>query len=59
MTDHQILTVAEIADRLRLSKMTVYRLIHSGELPAVRIGRSFRVRAAEADTWLQGRRVQP
>jgi len=28
---------------MRVSKMTVYRLVHAGELPAVRVGRSFRV----------------
>ncbi len=39
----QFLTVTEVADVMRLSKMTVYRLIHSGELPAIRVGRSFRV----------------
>lgn len=37
------LTVTEVADRMRVSKMTVYRLVHSGELSAVRFGRSFRV----------------
>lgn len=37
------LTVAEVADMMRLSRMTVYRLVHGGELPAVRVGRSFRV----------------
>ncbi len=37
------LTVAEVASRMRVSKMTVYRLVHSGELAAVRVGRSFRV----------------
>lgn len=37
------LTVAEVAKIMRVSKMTVYRLVHSGELPAVRVGRSFRV----------------
>lgn len=37
------LTVAEVASIMRVSKMTVYRLVHSGELPAVQIGRSFRV----------------
>lgn len=37
------LTAAELAARLRVSKMTVYRLIKRGELPAVRIGRSFRI----------------
>ena len=37
------LTVAEVASLMRVSKMTVYRLVHNGELPAVQIGRSFRV----------------
>jgi excisionase family DNA binding protein len=37
------LTVAEVASIMRVSKMTVYRLVHGGELPAVQIGRSFRV----------------
>lgn len=37
------LTVAEVAALMRVSKMTVYRLVHSGELTAVRVGRSFRV----------------
>lgn len=37
------LTVAEVADIMRVSKMTVYRLVHAGDLPAVRVGRSFRV----------------
>jgi excisionase family DNA binding protein len=39
----QFLTVAEVAGLMRVSKMTVYRLVHSGELTAVRVGRSFRV----------------
>jgi excisionase family DNA binding protein len=34
----QFLTVAEVASMMRVSKMTVYRLVHSGELPAARVG---------------------
>ena len=41
--DVQFLTVAEVAEAMRVSKMTVYRLVHAGTLPAVRVGRSFRV----------------
>jgi excisionase family DNA binding protein len=37
------LTVAEVAAIMRVSKMTVYRLVHGGDLTAVRVGRSFRV----------------
>ncbi|MGH8794593.1 MAG: helix-turn-helix domain-containing protein [Stackebrandtia sp.] len=39
----RFLTVAEVAALMRVSKMTVYRLVHSGDLAAVRVGRSFRV----------------
>ncbi|SDM07895.1 DNA binding domain-containing protein, excisionase family [Corynebacterium mycetoides] len=39
----KFLTVAEVAEIMRVSKMTVYRLVHAGDLPAVRVGRSFRV----------------
>jgi excisionase family DNA binding protein len=48
----RFLTVAEVADELRVSGMTVYRLIHSGELRAVRVGRSFRVPADAVDEFL-------
>ncbi len=43
MSEAKFLTVAEVATVMRVSKMTVYRLVHNGELPAVRVGRSFRV----------------
>jgi excisionase family DNA binding protein len=41
--DVRFLTVAEVAELMRVSKMTVYRLVHAGELPAIRFGRSYRV----------------
>ena len=46
----QFLTVDEVEDLLRVSKMTVYRMVHAGDLPAVRVKRSFRVplKAVEA-----------
>ncbi|MFC6712744.1 helix-turn-helix domain-containing protein [Branchiibius cervicis] len=47
------MTVAEVAAIMRVSKMTVYRLVHSGELPAVRVGRSFRVPANAVDEYLR------
>jgi len=43
LSDVQFLTVAEVAAIMRVSKMTVYRFVHSGELEAIRVGRSFRV----------------
>jgi excisionase family DNA binding protein len=49
----RFLTVAEVASVMRVSKMTVYRLVHSGELPAVRVGRSFRVPESDVHAYLQ------
>lgn len=46
-------TVAEVAAVMRVSRMTVYRLVHSGELPAVRVGRSFRVPQRAVDDYLR------
>ena len=43
ISEVRFLTVAEVATAMRVSKMTVYRLVHAGDLPAVRVGRSFRV----------------
>jgi excisionase family DNA binding protein len=43
LSDVKFLTVAEVAAVMRVSKMTVYRMVHGGDLPAVRVGRSFRV----------------
>ncbi|MGH9108275.1 MAG: helix-turn-helix domain-containing protein [Acidimicrobiales bacterium] len=48
----RFMTVSEVAAVLRVSAMTVYRLINAGELPAVRIGRSFRVREQDFDRYL-------
>ncbi|HLS03600.1 MAG TPA: helix-turn-helix domain-containing protein [Actinomycetales bacterium] len=48
----QFLTVAEVADTLRVSRMTVYRLIHSGEVPSMRVGHTFRVPKTAVDAML-------
>lgn len=55
----QLLTAAEVADRLRVSTMTVYRLIRRGELPAVQFGRNYRVRSAQLAGYLDAQVVDP
>jgi excisionase family DNA binding protein len=45
--------VAEVAAMMRVSKMTVYRLVHGGELPAARVGRSFRVPRHAVEEYLR------
>lgn len=45
--------VKDVATLFGVSKMTVYRLIHAEELPALKVGRSFRVREADAIRFLK------
>ncbi|GMA87810.1 hypothetical protein GCM10025868_30600 [Angustibacter aerolatus] len=49
----RFVTVAEVAAIMRVSKMTVYRLVHAGDLPAVRVGRAFRVPEQAVHDYLQ------
>lgn len=53
-----LLTVAEVAGAMRVSNMTVYRLIKSGELPAVRVGKNYRLRESDLERFLEERSVR-
>ncbi|MBG6185462.1 excisionase family DNA binding protein [Arthrobacter sp. CAN_A214] len=48
-----LLTVAEIAARMRVSRMTVYRLVQSGALNGIRFGRSYRVPETAVQQYLE------
>jgi excisionase family DNA binding protein len=47
-----VLTVAEVAEALRVSTMTVYRLVSTGELSGLRVGKNIRIRATDLDAYL-------
>jgi excisionase family DNA binding protein len=47
-----LMTVSEVATHLRVSKMTVYRLIKVGQLPAVRVGRGYRIKSQAVNKYL-------
>jgi excisionase family DNA binding protein len=53
LSEVRFVTVAEVASLMRVSKMTRNRLVHSGELPAIRVGRSFRVPESAVHDYLQ------
>ncbi|HWD23848.1 MAG TPA: helix-turn-helix domain-containing protein [Acidimicrobiales bacterium] len=54
-TKSQFMTVSEVARVLRISNMTVYRLINSGQLSAVRVSKSYRLREEDVDRYLEER----
>jgi len=54
----RLLTVAEVASGMRVSKMTVYRLIKGGQLPATRAGKNYRIRESDVNRYLAERYVR-
>ena len=54
----RLLTVAEVAATMRVSNMTVYRLIKSGDLAALRVGKNYRIRESDVDRYLATRSVK-
>lgn len=54
----EFLTVNEVARLMRVSNMTVYRLIRSGDLQAVRIGNRYRLRESEVNRYLDDHYVE-
>ena len=54
----RFLTVAEVATAMRVSRMTVYRLVHAGTLPAVQVGRSFRIPEQAVHDYLRESYIQ-
>lgn len=54
----RFLTPQEVADLLRVSSMTVYRLIKAGDLRAVRVGKAYRILEDDVDAYLAGRFTQ-
>jgi excisionase family DNA binding protein len=52
------MTVREVAQMMRVSNMTVYRLIKGGDLGAVRIGKNYRIRKNDVLSYLMRRSVR-
>ena len=50
-----LLKVAEVARLLNISESHAYRLIHSGDLPSVRMGRSLRVKPADLEEYISNK----
>jgi len=58
MSDSPYMTVGDVATELNVSRMTVYRLIHDGQLRASEFGHNIRVHRGDLETYLE-RSVRP
>lgn len=49
---NKLLTVNEVAQILRVSNMTVYRLVKSKQIPAIRVGKNYRIKESDVEKYL-------
>ena len=59
MTTNDLMTTKELAEYLQLDRMTIYKLLKSGDIPANRVGHQWRFFRADIDTWVRSQKVNP
>ena len=52
-TDNAIMTIGEVADYLKVTERTIYRLAGAKQIPAFKVGGSWRFSKADIDRWIQ------
>jgi excisionase family DNA binding protein len=57
--DFELLSIPQVCQRLAMGKSWVYRRIHEGEIPSVKLGRTIKVRRADLETFLDEHRYRP
>ena len=53
-----LMTVEQVAAYLQLNKLTVYRYIREGRIPAARLGKAYRVRKSDVDAFLESQKLR-
>lgn len=59
MSDHEILTLEEVATYLRVSERTVYDWANKGEIPCGKLGTTWRFKRSEVEKWVDSKLTQP
>jgi len=56
--DDELLSVEDVARILKISRSTIQRWCHAGKLPAVKIGKAYRIRRGDLDRWYEEKRAR-
>ena len=57
-TDNAIMTIGEVADYLKVTERTIYRLAGDKKIPAFKVGGSWRFSKAEIDQWIKNQSIE-
>jgi excisionase family DNA binding protein len=51
--EHDIMTIEELADYLRMQKVTIYKHVQEGKIPAFKVGGAWRFKRSTIDNWIE------
>ena len=54
-----IMTIGEVAEYLKVTERTIYRLAAAKQIPAFKVGGSWRFSKADMDDWIKKQSTQP
>lgn len=57
--DNAIMTIGEVSDYLKVTERTIYRLAGAKQIPAFKVGGSWRFSKADIDEWIKKQSMQP
>jgi excisionase family DNA binding protein len=52
-SEHEIMTIAQVAEYFQISEMTTYKLVQEGRIPAFKIGRHWRVKKEDLSIYIE------
>ena len=59
MVSSDLMTTKELSEYLQLDRMTIYKLLKSGDIPANRVGHQWRFFRSDIDDWIRAKQVRP
>ena len=59
MVSSGLMTTKELSEYLQLDRMTIYKLLKSGDIPANRVGHQWRFFRSDIDDWIRSKQVRP
>ncbi|HAT1700372.1 TPA: helix-turn-helix domain-containing protein [Legionella pneumophila] len=53
----EVMTIKEVAEFLKVNERTIYRLATKGEIPAFKVGTSWRIETKELNIWIESQKI--
>lgn len=58
-SESEVLTIKEVAEYLKVTERTIYRLAAAKKIPAFKVGGAWRFRTTDIDSWIAAQSEKP